>query len=211
MKLSIRKIKQKEIYWYYKILVALIIIINIGTKESVCSEDSNTNNRSFYIQSKIKHDYPTSTAIYGGSEINSSKSLALELLHGSKEKVSVGMGIEYQYPRKYKNISHRSKKISFLPIYIKWQYVFDICENYNIYVGGQYGYNFLFFNDLYNKEYESKGGSHFGIILGNIIHKNFLLESSLTYNSGELINKENDNKTGIRCFTLSLGFGIRFD
>ena len=183
--------------------------MGIGTKESACSEDSNTNNRTFYFLSKIKYDFPSSTGIYGGSELNSSKSLAFELLHGSKEKVSVGMGIEYQYPRKY--IDHRSREIYFLPVYIKWQYVFDICKNYDIYVGGQYGYNFVFLNNNYSKQYESKGDAHFGITLGNIIYKNFLLESSLTVNSGKLTNKETDNKTGIRCFTLSLGFGIRFD
>jgi len=181
--------------------------------KSVGSEEKNITDRHFYLQLKVKHNFPTVTAFYGGQELESGKSFIFELLHGSQKGSSVGsvgIGIEYQTTRKYDHLIPSTRSISFLPIYAKWQLGFDMWDNFNLYVGGQYGYNFVFFNDTSNSYSKSRDGRHFGIMFGGIIYKKILIESSLTVNSGELSHNEGSNKTSIRCPTLSFGLGLRF-
>ena len=183
----------------YKLLLILLCL----NTNAFCQ---NADKRSFFFQSKITHNLPSTTSITSGTELKSNNGISLELLHGNIEKVSVGFGIEYQTFRKYSK--HSTRFISFFPLYVKFQRGLYTDDNISLFYGGKFGYNFCLLNNNYKKQYESKGGPHYGFFIGSIIFSNIFLESGFSINSGTLENKENHIENTIKCIQLSVGLGL---
>ncbi|MFC1490793.1 hypothetical protein ACFL6K_06250 [Candidatus Latescibacterota bacterium] len=133
----------------YRLIVVLILMIFAGAKPSVCSLNSHPFKRQFYFQTRVKHSLKNLNNNLHISDMGPYKSLGLDLMHGTKKGISVGIGMDYHYTKH--EIHNDQVTFSVFPIFIKYQYVFDICDNFDIFISVQTGKTFAFLHDHFQE------------------------------------------------------------
>ena len=137
-------------------------------------------------------------------DVDTGVSLSGELFGKIGNNFDIGVGITYQFPR---SIEDFEGDFNFIPIYFMIRARIET-ENIAPYFIGQLGYNFYEGEDEYKGTLDLEGGLYYGLGVGVIIKKPFIIEAIFSVNNGtaEGSNIEYD----VEYSKVTLNFGYNF-
>ena len=114
------------------------------------------HNGSFFLQAKVRYDFPTATLLYGGLKLDKALSIETELMHGEPTASAMGIGVGYQFFREMGE--HQQGEIAFMPVYFRVQGTLVHANKFSLYFGFRIGYNAVFLDGEYQDVYNIEGG-----------------------------------------------------
>lgn len=150
------------------------------------------------------------------SDMKNGFSLSLELGRAIIEKLGIGVGATYQFPRAVDESGERDAKFNFVPLYglVKlWT------NSIGLFPFGmlQLGYNFFLGNDEFKtiggeraEELDLGGGMYWALGGGIIFPGGFEIELLYTVNNGSISGSENYFEEEIRYSKIAISGGITF-
>ncbi|HSP87482.1 MAG TPA: hypothetical protein VLN45_05075 [Ignavibacteriaceae bacterium] len=115
----------------------------------------------------------------------------VDLIKGSEEKIKLGMGLLYQFPRKQKEVEG---DFNFIPLYAFLKLSFINSPDVRVYAIPELGYNFYNGDKDYSGPLELNGGVYtavgFGILVKNNLDLRFLYQVNRGTVSHELLTED---------------------
>jgi hypothetical protein len=137
-------------------------------------------------------------------DVDTGFSLSGEVFGKIGNNFDVGAGITIQIPR---SVEDFEGDFMFIPVYGMIRARIET-ENVAPYFIGQLGYNFFLADDDYKGAADLTGGLYYGLGLGIIIKKHFLIEALYSVNNGTY--ELSSNELDIENSQVTLNFGYNF-